>query len=148
VLAAHPVDLGPAWAEFSRKPALKREKTVVGIGTLGFDRRRSQLDFWLRRTVTANGIEKVAWADSRTCPAVRPMIAAMRELPVARFAPPGFSEGSPLIMDGVCYSLHSYSDDGSLTVSTNVGTPLASWVEASLERLGPCWTSTIPKRAP
>lgn len=145
-LANPSVELGPAWAEFSRSPALKREKTTVEIGTLGFDRARGELRFWLRRTVSRHGKEQVMWADSGTCPALRAALAAMRDLPVSRFAPPGFSRGRSIIMDGIGYSLRSYSDEGSLTMNTNVGTPLASWVDNTLQALSPCWTATIPKR--
>lgn len=148
VAATAPINLGPAWATISRRPALERVKTNVEIGTLGVDRERGQLDFWLRRTVTKSGKDDISWADSRTCAAVRPAIARMRDLPVPKFAPPGFSEGPPLVLDGVAYSLRTYSDEGELTAVTNVETPLAQWVEESFKALNSCWTSTVPKRTP
>ena len=55
----------------------------------------------------------------------------MRGIPVPRFAPIGSSKGPPIVLDGVSYSLRTYSDDGTLTEETNVGTPLAAWIDGA-----------------
>jgi len=150
VLAVAPIpsNLGSAWAEFSRAPAARLTRTTVEVGTSGYDRQHAQLDFWLRRTVT-RGIkqeEQIVWADTRTCARVRPLLASMRDIPVPKFAPIGSSKGPPVILDGIGYSLKAYSDDGMLTESTNIGTPLAEWIEAALKTLEPCWSSRVPQR--
>ena len=144
--SAVPVELGFAWAEFSRAEMLRHVTTRVEVGTLGYDRARDRPDFWVRRTVTTLRGEQVSWIDARNCPAVRPALASMRSLPVPRFAPVGSSKGPPMYLDGNGYFLRSYSDDGMLTEETSLGTPLASWVEATLKALGPCWASTVPRR--
>jgi len=147
-LSPVPVELGSAWAEFRRAPATHLTKTKIEIGTIGYDRNRGHLDFWLRRTVVS-GVkqkEEVTWADTRTCVIARPLIASMRDIPVPKFAPIGSSEGPPIVLDGVGYSLRTYSDQGTLTAETNVDTPLASWIEGALEALGSCWTSSVPRR--
>ena len=143
-----PLELGSAWAEFSRAPAGHLTKTKVEVGTLGYDRSRKRLDFWLRRTVVS-GIERteqVTWATTRTCAAARPALASMRDIPVPKFAPIGSSEGPPVVLDGIGYSLRSYSDQGTLTEETNVDTPLASWIEQTLKALDQCWTRVVPER--
>jgi hypothetical protein len=146
--APTPADLGPAWAEFSRAPALRLTRTKVEVGTLGFDRSRNQLDFWLRRAVTsgAKQQQEVTWADTRTCPSARPLLASMREIPVPKFAPIGSPNASPITLDGISYSLRTYSDEGVLTAQTNVNTHLASWIESALSKLERCWGSHIPER--
>jgi hypothetical protein len=150
LLAAAPLSsaMGPAWAEFSRAPSRRATRTTVEVGTLGHDRNRQQLDFWLRRTVAAGPQqqEEVTWADTRTCAAARPLLASMRDIPVPRFAPIGSSEGPPMMLDGVQYALRTYSDHGMLTAQTNVNTPLATWVEGALAALDGCWTSRVPER--
>ena len=141
-----PSELAHAWAEFSRKPALQRIQSTVEIGTLGLDRRRNQLDFWLRRVRVVRGRETIGWTDSRTCPAVRPAIAALRQLPVPPVAPPGLSTGGDIILDGIGYSLRAPTDSGEITIRSNIGTPLADWIEATSKALEPCWRSTVPRR--
>ncbi len=150
LLAASPIpsQLGPSWAEFSRAPAARLTRIKVEVGTLGLDRDRQQLDFWLRRTVTS-GVqerEEATWADTRNCPAARPLLASMRDIPVPRFAPVGSSEGPPITLDGVSYKLRTYSDHGMLTAETNVGTPVAAWIEGALSALETCWTNGVPER--
>jgi hypothetical protein len=151
-LAAVPVPAGygTPWAEFSRAPALRLIKTRVEVGTLGYDRNRKQLDFWLRRTIVRGGAqhEEVSWTDTRTCPAASSTLASMRNIPVPKFAPIGSSEGPPIVLDGIGYSLRTYSDQGELTAKTNVGTPLASWIELALKTLEPCWRRSAPARSP
>src|SRR4051794_1811299 len=147
-LSQVPVELGFAWAQFSRAPAARLIRTEVEVGTLGYDSTRKRPDFWLRRTVV-RGVEhkeEITWADSRTCAAARPVIASMREIPVPKFAPIGSSDGPPVILDGIAYSLRTYSDEGTLAAETNLGTPLAAWVEGALKALDSCWTKVQPRR--
>lgn len=143
-----PPQLEPSWAEFSRSPTAPITKTKVEVGTLGFDQGRQQLDFWLRRTVKT-GVqqrEEVTWADTRTCASARPLLASMRDIPVPRFAPVGSSGTPPITLDGVSYALRTYSDHGMLTAETNVGTPVAAWVDGALIALEGCWSSRVPER--
>ena len=144
-----PSELGPAWAVFSQAPALRHTTTKVEVGTLGYDKGRGQLDFWLRRTVSKplGAGEDVTWADTRSCAGARPLLASIRDIPVPKFAPIGSSGGAPVTVDGISYSLRTYSDEGHLTAETNIGTPLANWVEGALKTLSGCWTDRIPERA-
>ena len=151
--AAIPTELGPAWAEFSRQPALERIKETVEIGTLGRERSTGKLRYWLRYTRTGNGVEQVRWADSATCTAVRQVLEDMREIETPQLNPPGVvpNQRISITVDGVGYLLRApatFGDrTGNLTMSSNIGTPLADWVEASVKRLENCWTEVQPKRS-
>ncbi|HEX5183782.1 MAG TPA: hypothetical protein VFW19_11605 [Allosphingosinicella sp.] len=147
-VATIPAELGRPWAEFSREPAGHLITIKVEVGTLGYDHTHKQLDFWLRRSVV-KGFQKhaqVTWADTRTCIAARPVLASMRNITVPKFAPVGSSPGSQIVLDGVSYSLSTYSDEGKLTAETNVNTPVAAWIELALKDLDSCWTSVVPER--
>ena len=142
--------LGQAWAEMSRRPALRRFAERVEIGTLGYDRERRMLHYWLRREVDQGGRKSVTWADSRDCTAVRPLLSSMRQIALPRPAPYGFDEGGEITLDGVGYMLRTPARfglaEGEITIRSNVNTPLAEWVEASMLALADCWTGTPPKR--
>jgi hypothetical protein len=141
-----PSHLTTPWLEFSREPANASARTEIELGTIGFDPRRKQLELWARRTVRDRSGEHVAWADSRTCPEMRAILARLRNVPVPRFAPLGVSAGPQLTVDGIGYSIRTYSDEGFLEAETNIGTPLAGWIEQSLDRLEGCWGSGVPPR--
>lgn len=120
----------------------------VDVGTLGYDRSAQQLQFWLRRTITrdADQRQEVTWADTRTCASARPVLASIRDIPVPRFAPVGSSGTPALTLDGVSYTLCTYSDHGMLTAETNVNTPVATWIESAMRLLEGCWSSRVPTR--
>lgn len=145
--AAPPFDL--SWIEFSRSPALNSATDRVELGTLGMDRNGKELLYWLRRSVTIRDQVTVTWVDSRTCPAVRGALVALQSLPMPRPAPYGLGgDNTDIILDGVSYSLRipaAYGRQGAqLMLSSNVGTPLAAWVEASFAALEPCWSPRPP----
>jgi hypothetical protein len=64
-------------------------------------------------------------------------------------APYGIGKGSYIVLDGIEYRLKapaSYAGaPGTVEITSNIGTPLANWVEASLVALEPCWKDTMPK---
>lgn len=140
-------ELPRQWAQFSRAGQLNHitETIEVATGDRGQD---NAFRYILRRTKrTLNGDSQIAWADSATCPEVRSVIASMRDIPVPSLAPYGLpGEARSITMDGTLYSLAAPSSDnmGKIAISSNVGSPLASWVDASLEQLASCWTATAP----
>jgi hypothetical protein len=102
----------------------------------------------LRRGVTDARGKRTDWAESRTCPAVVPMLAAARRIPMPRVAPYGVSD-DPIIVtgDGRSYMLQApatWPSVGEVTVTSNEGTPLAEWMNASLTALEPCWSRSQP----
>ena len=150
-VAQIPPALGPSWAEFSEGHYAPNVNTKVEIGTLGYDRDKRQLEFWLRRTVAKRfGHEVgVSWTTTRNCPAARSILASMRDIPVPKFAPIGTSKGPPIMLDGPSYKLHSYSDEGSLTAEAYYDEAgLARWIKSSLAAVNNCWSSAVPERIP
>ncbi len=138
-----------AWGHFVRRPALaRRPSESVDIATHGGT--PDHPDYLLRLTTRALGdVPVIRWLDSRTCPAVRDSLAKLSALTAPRLAPPGFApRPTMMMMDGVDYSLTVPAEDRSgasrLTWTSNVGTPLAAWVDATLAALVACWTSREP----
>jgi hypothetical protein len=148
--AASPAIQSPPWAEFSASPALKRETVRVEVGTLGYDRERKQLEYWMRRSFKGPKDENVTWTDSVRCPAVREVVRAMHDVAAPRPAPPGIDEPSNIVVtaDGTGYQLRAPGRYGDLMarveMSSNVGTPLARWVDSSLGALDRCWSDAVP----
>ncbi|WHU01330.1 hypothetical protein [Sphingomonas sp. NIBR02145] len=138
-------DLPRQWAQFSRTGALNHisENIDIATGDRGTD---AEFRYILRRTKNSlNAVPEIAWADSATCPAVRSVIASMRKIQVPSPAPYGLEDKSTaLTLDGTGYSLTAPSSDnmGKLTISSNIGTPLAAWVDTSLKQLEACWRTT------
>jgi hypothetical protein len=145
--AAQP-ELPRQWAQFSRSGALSHVSETVDIATA--DRGNSRaFRYTLRLTRARLGAEPtVTWADSASCPAVQPVIAGMRDIRMPTPAPYGVpgGEAMTLTLDGARYTLAAPSSDnmGRLTISSNIGSPLAAWVDAALQQLAPCWTGTAP----
>jgi hypothetical protein len=154
-----PAELGPAWTEFSKAPSFTRHRTVVEVGTLGLDRESGQLVYWLRKQeFPLDGDVTVAWTDSKSCSAVKPVVLELSKVQPPAFAPPGVVDGQhagadSLLktipgLDGTRYVLKGPSDfGGSIEIRSNTGTTLADWVEKSIAALQGCWTASVPKRA-
>ncbi len=85
-----------------------------------------------------------------TDPAASWVVEESIKVPPPRIQVPGVKDPAAddqitLTMDGVGYSLNSGARYGSRVSSTirftsNLGTPLAAWVEESLQKLAPCWS--------
>jgi len=148
-VAADAFDQG-AWGRFSRSPALAHRTERVAIATDGRDDgQQGTLHYKLRLTTTApERPDTVLWANSRTCPAVRKVVASLRTLAPPRPAPPGFDEPAAILLDGVGYELSVPALDpygqSRVTWRSNVDTPLAAWVDRSLAALAPCWSPAPP----
>lgn len=150
-MAAASSQLGDGFAQFSRSPALEHRQVEVAIGVLGRNSRGGEPVYWARRVTSSFGGTAETWADGRTCPALRETLAAMRALPFPELDVPGMSTTQPdIVLDGIGYRLSTIGLYGrnsvSVTFESNVRTPLAAWVEESLKRLEPCWTTVVPRR--
>lgn len=135
------------WAQFSRVRSLNRVHETVDIGT-GEGARGGPFAYHLRFTrqvPTDHGRAyetQVQWADSATCPAIRPVMEAMVGITMPRPAPHGVpGEQTIIVLDGATYRLNVPSSDpaGEMTISSSAGSSLAAWVDRSLEALAPCW---------
>ena len=129
------------WAQFSRSPALRGVSETVDVAT--GNRTGNDFSYKLRLTIYARqGEPSVKWTDSAACPAARAVIASMTSIKMPTPAPYGVPGGSQFItVDGTQYFLTAPSSDnmGTMTISSNVGSPLAAWVDSSLKQLAPCW---------
>jgi len=135
-------ELPRQWAQFSRSGSLNHVSETIDIAT-GDRGEDAEFRYILRRTKNSlNAEPEIAWADSATCPAVRSVIASMRKIQVPSPAPYGLEgESTAITLDGTGYSLTAPSSDnmGKLTISSNIGTPLAAWVDTPLKQLETCW---------
>jgi hypothetical protein len=95
----------------------------------------------------------VRWADGNACPALEPALEKLSQVVALKFTGNG-PDVETLTMDGVGYGLWArgtiypaekvdYRFD--LTMQSNVGTPLAEWIEGTLKALDPCWNHTQPE---
>lgn len=110
----------------------------------GTPRRRS---FVARRVFRRIGQpERIQWADSDACPALRDRFAALQRLPTPAFRVVGL-EGEPesivVTGDGVGWTIWSDEHYAKLTVRSN-GSDIATWGMATEAALEPCWTETEP----
>lgn len=131
------------WAEFGREGALSRVAEIVEIAT---DSRLGMKPFpyTLRFTRKSGGdIMETRWTDARKCPVVQKVIHGMRDVPMPFPAPYGSPDVSLRVaMDGTGYYLKSPSSYsmGTITLTSNVNTPLSKWVDAAFRQLAACWT--------
>jgi hypothetical protein len=144
--AAQP-DLPRQWAQFSRAGALSHVRETVDIAT-GNRSGSKEFPYTLRFTIRRlDGIPEISWADSTTCPAIPALMADMPNIKMPSPAPYGLPDQPLMItVDGATYTLSAPSSDsmGRLTISSNVGSPLAAWVDAAFVKLKPCWKPTAP----
>lgn len=140
--AATQTPLPSRWAQFSRSGALSHVSETVEIAT---GDNKSDIDFPYKVRFIRYSLKsapEIKWANSATCPAVRSVIASMRSIKMPSPAPYGVpGESMEITVDGTGYSLTAPSSDnmGKMTISSNVGSPLAAWIDSSFERLAPCW---------
>lgn len=139
--AAQPLPNDDGWARFSAHRQLAHVEIDVAIGTVRSS--KNEPIYWVRRsTRRPRQWVEVSSTDSVRCPAILAMVQSMRDLPAPRPAPPPPSDSSDIVAtaDGTGYELNAptASPGVEMTLSSNVGTPLADWVERSLAALGPC----------
>jgi hypothetical protein len=138
---------------FTRAPVLERSVTIVEVAPL--PNARNERAYLFRRTFRHGGESDISWADSRTCPGAIWVVEEAVKVPPPRVRVPGVEDPAApdvitLTADGVAYGMSSgarygSSFSGTIRFTSNVGTPLAAWVEESLRRLQPCWSSRPPQ---
>lgn len=98
---------------------------------------------------------RVVWADTRSCPGSVDQLRALQRLRMPQPDVPRIDEGvaaNEIILDGATYSLRmdgawqgrNNFNGTTLAIASNVGTPLAQWVDAMLATLKPCWKDAAP----
>jgi len=136
---------------FSAHPELRRVTTQVDVGVL--TSRTGPKHYWFRKTVQPdNGqVVETLWADTRTCAGGRAALEELAMLETPRPQVYGLDGRDDVMVttDGVTYRLETETappfQNGQVRLQTNVGTPLARWVEAAFAKLNGCWTAVPPK---
>lgn len=99
------------------------------------------------------GRTTVVWADSRSCPALAPVLQRMERMPAARIDVPGLGwedDRWGLTFDGVHHRFWSHVRDATtgsrmtMTLEGNLNTPVERWWSETLRRLEACWTTSPP----
>ena len=94
-------------------------------------------------TRTGDGSSISSWATSRTCSGVREAVEALNSIPFPAVTSP--SDRTEIIVDGTTYSVlfsarYGSQHSGPLELRSNVGTPLATWVDKMIATTKPCWS--------
>lgn len=99
----------------------------------------------------------ISWADQETCPALEPALASLGGVLALRFTGEGPGDRLTLTMDGVLYHFwagepfypHGLLDYRyTFEAESNIGSPLAKWIDTTMTALERCWTSTPPALTP
>lgn len=137
-----------AWARVERVGSFHAGSTRIDMATDGWDAANKRFEHEFRLIGRdRDDVVVTLWASSRTCPAVRE-VASLADLPPPEFQPPG--DGIEVVADGVWYSVTVPAGYGGqsgepLKLTSNIGTPLAAWVDGALARLERCWTPVEPR---
>lgn len=139
------------FATISRSPARRGGREQVQI-CVGRDEDRGHFLF-THTAFARDNAETRSAANTRTCPAVLPILQRMEALAMPTPNVPGYGPDlNTLTLDGVSYRLETlatYSDrGGKVELSSNVDTPLAAWSDAMLGALEGCWRQTALIPAP
>ena len=137
-LPALPAD---AWVRVSASIGL-HGATIIDFITDPVDTRDGEYTLRLI-TRTGDGSSISSWATSRTCSGVREAVEALNSIPFPAVTSP--RDGTEIIVDGVTYSVlfsarYGSQDSGLLELRSNVGTPLAAWVNKMIATAKPCWS--------
>jgi hypothetical protein len=161
VLAQVPAD-GQGWdappfrnrltgfATFSVRRSFETITTEVDVATLYNEGRDRTGQYWFRRKVTSSetGAITYSYTSTAACPAALHPLERLEQLPMPQ--PDVINFGRELgivVTDGAQYELsgraiHADSQVGEYSIESNVGTPLAHWVDSMLVALRPCWSSS------
>ena len=129
------------WARFSAHHALSRLNIDVEIGFVHGT--GDEPVYWIRRRIQRPRQKpQTSRVDTQSCPQMLTALKSLHDLPMPR-ANLLFLDPTYLIADGTGYSLtipaaYPSSPPGELTLNSNVGTPLADWIEDALATLDSC----------
>jgi len=107
--------------------------------------------YWFLRRAISRSPEtsdraNTGYASSRLCPVALEQLTRLEELEMPRPDVIGHGrEYQIVILDGARYrlrgrALHADGQSAGYEIDSNVGSPLARWVDAMLAALEPCWT--------
>jgi hypothetical protein len=129
-----------AWAQLLSSETRVRSTTTVDF-IIPDRAARERGEHTVRIIRKQEGAVEVRRATSTTCPAVSDAVSSFRTVPMPQ---PQFpDQGTKDVRDGRTYIVRfdaRYGDDdaGVVELSSNMGTPLADWVDKLLAKLGSC----------
>lgn len=135
-----------SWVSISRRPALTRSSEIVDF--LFNKTSSSGLEFDLRLTSrAADDTLTVKWTSTERCKEARTAALRLRDLPFPAVRLP--SDPEEVVLDGTSYSVkflagYGSQNNGELELRSNVGTPLAAWINTTLSNLDNCWSHMRP----
>lgn len=163
-------DTYPGFLKFSASTTLRKndEHVVVHVGMFAgtaedggaIDRKNQPV--WFQGTFSDRngwaGPKRIRWTDSNRCPEALVELKKVRDIgspkPILPMLPDDKEddvEYGEIYLDGRVYELDVDSSNyngqaaGQFHASSNIDTPLASWVEKMIITLQPCWSREIPK---
>jgi hypothetical protein len=145
LIAAASIAVGgeSGWATFSAYYNRAWKAVEVSIGTADPSEKPVVYSF-KRTTKTLGENARIDQVDTRTCPRLLTALRDLRALPAPQPSPPFLdSDEITVTADGVSYSLTvpaAYGDNSpdDMTLKSNTGTPLASWIEQTLASFEEC----------
>jgi hypothetical protein len=159
----------PGFLKFSASTTLRKndEHIVVHVGMFAgaaedggaIDRKNQPV--WFQGTFSDRngwaGPKRIGWTDSNRCPQALAELKKVRQIgspkPILPMLPDDKEddvEYGDVYVDGRVYELDVDSSNyngqsaGEFHASSNVDTPLASWVEKMIVTLQPCWSREMP----
>lgn len=140
-LALAPVE--GSFATFSSLHARTGLQVDVTIGTKAVH--DGAAVYWVSRVVRRRGSsDRTSETDSQSCPAILSLLRSLADLRLPRPSIPHLDTDTIIVTaDGVDYRLtvpasYGSDTDGQVTFQSNVGTPLADWVERANDELDKC----------
>jgi hypothetical protein len=139
---------------FSRHGARDREGVRVYVTLLRSTAGPVQYAF--RQIVTGPKDEDEGppeYTDTVACPAALSVLEELADLPGPQPGIAGLEKrpSEEIIVDGTGYTLSVATAlpyiQGHLRLSSNIGTPLAAWIDGASKKLQPCWRPTELKLA-
>lgn len=137
------------WMTFDRSPSFFHEPVTVSVATL---RVGDRFYYEFKRAVGRENGDQISWTDTKRCPQATEVLIAATHLERPAVSVP-FLLGNDLVLtsDGTEYHLKAdaqYGEHGlgDIEFSSNVGTPLANWIDDSLKALESCWKSNRLQR--
>jgi hypothetical protein len=143
LMLLQPSMAAPEFATFSKSASLIYITETARISliqpTTAAGRRSYGIRYTWQRQFPAT--TKTKWIDSAECPVIDEVIASMNGLEMPHPTPYGVGIPPPIVVDGTTYSLtpSSYSN-GQLTISSNIGSPLAAWIDDAFAKIASCLT--------
>lgn len=147
-IAPAPPAARPGFLRVRVSQALSRRELQVEIGVL--QRQRSTSHYWFRRAAARDGFGPPEYATTVECPVAHDRLESLEQMPMPAPDLPGFGrEMTQIIADGAQYvlearAIHQDGQLGDLRLTSNVGSPLARWIDALMAALEPCWRPVRP----